>query len=154
MPNSKLAIRTCTITPTILLVDDSPAMLKYFRTVLELYSYRVHVANNGLEALRRIRDGFIPDVVLLDLQMPHLDGMQTLKYLLKLRPGLKVIMCSALADPEKVQQARSLGAQAYLTKPVQHLYLTAALETCLHTPSNPKDTSSPVNLLTFVTAAQ
>jgi len=76
-------------------------MLKYFRTVLEFYSYRVHVANNGLEALRRIRDGFIPDVVLLDLQMPHLDGMQTLKYLLKLRPGLKVIMCSALADPKK-----------------------------------------------------
>src|SRR6266851_10069635 len=122
-------------------------MLKYFRTVLEFYSYRVHVANNGLEALRRIRDGFIPDVVLLDLQMPHLDGMQTLKYLLKLRPGLKVIMCSALADPEKVQQARLLGAQAYLTKPVQHLYLTAALENCLRPSSRTTAASTHLNAL-------
>src|SRR5438132_8261052 len=100
-----LAMRICTIAPTILLVDDSPAMLKYFRTVLELYSYRVHAANNGLEALRRIRDGFIPDVVLLDLQMPHLDGMQTLRYLLKLRLGLKVLRCSALVDPKNLHQS-------------------------------------------------
>ena len=154
MPNSKLAMRTCTITPTILLVDDSPAMLKYFRTVLELYSYRVHAANNGLEALRRIRDGFIPDVVLLDLQMPHLDGMQTLKYLLELRPGLKVIMCSALADSEKVRQARSLGAQAYLTKPVQHLCLSAALETCLRPPSRSTAASTHLNALALPSLLQ
>jgi two-component system response regulator (stage 0 sporulation protein F) len=139
----------CTLAPTILVVDDSPAMLKYFRTLLELDSYRVHTASNGLEALRRVREGFVPDLVLLDVQMPHLDGMQTLKYLLKLRPGLKVIMCSAWSSPGKVQQARLLGAQAYLTKPVQHLYLTAALENCLRPSSRSIVATSHQSALTF-----
>ena len=139
----------CTLAPTILVVDDSPAMLTYFRTLLELDSYRVHTASNGLEALRRVREGFVPDLVLLDVQMPHLDGMQTLKYLLKLRPGLKVIMCSAWSSPGKVQQARLLGAQAYLTKPVQHLYLTAALDNCLRPSSRSTVATSHQSALTF-----
>ena len=100
--------------------------------LLEVDSYRVETATNGLEALLRLREGGIPDVVLLDLQMPQMNGVLTLRRLLKLHPALKVIMCSALADPWRIQEAKLLGAQAYLTKPVQHLYLTAALEGCLH----------------------
>jgi two-component system, response regulator, stage 0 sporulation protein F len=117
--------------------------------MLELDCYRVHTASNGLEALRRVREGFAPDLVLLDLEMPHLDGMQTLKYLLKLSPGLKVVMCSASSSPRIVQQARLLGAHAYLTKPVQHLYLTAALENCLRPPSRSTAATSHLNALAF-----
>ncbi len=149
-----LAARVCTLAPTILVVDDSAAMLKYFRTLLELDSYRVHTASNGLEALRRVREGFVPDIVLLDVQMPHLDGMQTLKYLLELRSELKVIMCSAWSDPGKVQQARLLGAQAYLTKPVQHLCLSAALETCLRPPSRSTAASTHLNALALPSLLQ
>jgi len=119
------------LSPTVLVVDDSPAMLRYLRMLLEVDSYRVETATNGLEALLRLREGGIPDVVLLDLQMPQMNGVLTLRRLLKLHPALKVIMCSALADPWRIQEAKLLGAQAYLTKPVQHLYLTAALERCL-----------------------
>ncbi len=116
---------------TILVVDDSPAMLRYLRVLLELDSYSVETAANGAEALHRLREGCSPDVVLLDLQMPGMDGLKTLQRLRKLRPGLKVIMCSGVDDPHKVRRASLLGAQAYLTKPVQHLCLSAALERCL-----------------------
>jgi CheY-like chemotaxis protein len=125
-------------TLTILVVDDSPEMLRYLQFLLELESYRVETAGNGLEALQRLSDGCNPDVVLLDIQMPHLDGFCTLKRLLKVRPDLKVIMCSAVSDPHNIQQATALGAQAYLTKPVRQLYLTAALEGCLGTKAEEK----------------
>ena len=117
--------------PTILVVDDSPAMLRYLRLLLEVDSYQVETASNGADALRRIRHGCSPAVVLLDVQMPGMDGLKTLRRLLKLQPELNVIMCSGVDDPAKIRQATLLGAKAYLTKPVQHLYLSAAVERCL-----------------------
>jgi CheY-like chemotaxis protein len=126
-----LSTRETTLKPTILVVDDSPDMQRYLRMVLELDSYRVETANNGVEALQRVRNGAIPEVVVLDLQMPGLDGLKTLGRLLKLRPELKVIMCSGVDDPVQVQKAALLGARAYLKKPVQHLYLSAAVKECL-----------------------
>ena len=116
---------------TVLVVDDSPEMRRYFRFMLELDCYRVETVSNGFEALERLSDGCNPDAVVLDLQMPHLDGLRTLQGLLKVRPGLKVIMCSGVSDPAKAQQATALGAEAYLVKPVQRGYLSAALERCL-----------------------
>ena len=126
-----LSTHDATPKPIILVVDDSPDMLRYLRMVLELDSYRVETATNGLEALQRVRSGTVPEVVVLDLQMPGLDGLKTLGRLLKLQPGLKVIMCSGVDDPAQVQEAAMLGARAYLKKPVQHLYLSAAVKECL-----------------------
>lgn len=116
----------------VLIVDDSPEMLRYLRALLELDSYQVETASNGSEALQRVRDGCAPAIVLLDLQMPGMDGLKTLRGLRKLQPDLKVIMCSGVDDPGQIRRAVSLGAQAYLTKPVRHLYLSAALERCLN----------------------
>ena len=106
-------------------------MLRYLRVLLELDSYQVETASNGSEALQRVREGCAPDAVLLDLQMPGMDGLKTLRRLLKLQPELKVIMCSGVDDPSEVRRSALLGAQAYLTKPVRHLYLSAAVERCL-----------------------
>ncbi|HVO79175.1 MAG TPA: response regulator [Terriglobales bacterium] len=117
---------------TVLVVDDSPVMLRYLRVLLELESYQVETASNGSEALQRVRDGCAPTIVLLDLEMPGMDGLKTLQRLRKLQPNLKVIMCSGVDDPRQMRRAVSLGAQAYLTKPVQHLYLSAALDRCLN----------------------
>jgi CheY-like chemotaxis protein len=116
---------------TILVVDDSLEMQRYLRFLLELDSYQVEIASDGTEALHLLREGFVPSIVLLDVQMPGMDGLKTLRRLLKLQPDLKVIMCSGVDDPSKMQQAALLGAQGYLTKPVQHLYLTAVLDRCL-----------------------
>jgi CheY-like chemotaxis protein len=120
---------------TILVIEDSPEVQRYFRFVLELDHYRVEVADSGEEGLQRMHDGCAPGVVLLDMQMPGMDGLQTLQRLRAAYPGLKVIMCSAQDDPDLVRQAILLGAQAYLVKPIQHLYLSAALERCLVQPS-------------------
>ena len=116
---------------TILVVDDSPAMQRYLRVLLELDAYQVETASNGSEALQQVREGCSPAVVLLDLQMPGMDGLKTLRRLLKLQPELKVIMCSGVDDPSQMDRAALLGARAYLTKPVRHLYLSAAVERCL-----------------------
>jgi CheY-like chemotaxis protein len=116
---------------TVLVVDDSPEMQRYLRSLLELDSYRVVTASNGHEALLLVRLGCAPAVVLLDLQMPGMDGLETLRRLQELRPSTKVILCTGVEDPDKIRQAIALGAQAYLRKPIQHLYLSAAVERCL-----------------------
>jgi CheY-like chemotaxis protein len=117
---------------TVLVVDDTVEMRRYLRTLLELDSYRVETAGGGHEALQTLRQGCAPQIVLLDLQMPGMDGLETLRRLRDDYPQLKVIICSAEDDPWKIAQARSLGAHAYLLKPIQHLYLSAAIERCLN----------------------
>jgi len=140
---------------TILVVDDSPAMLRYLRLLLETDSYQVETASNGADAVRRIRQGYSPAVILLDLQMPGMDGLKTLRRLLKLRPDLNVIMCSGVDDPTKVRQATVLGAKAYLTKPVQHLYLSAAVERCLDSiPGAETEANSRGTVITLPTPAR
>lgn len=117
---------------TVLVVDDSLEMQRYLRTMLEFDSYRVVTAGNGYEALQLVRLGCSPAVVLLDLEMPGMDGLETLRRLREVHPAPKVIMCSGVEDPDKVLEAAALGAQAYLRKPVQHLYLSAAVARCVH----------------------
>jgi len=120
------------IKATVLVVDDSLEIQRYLRALLELDSYRVETASSGYEALRRLRHGCVPDVVLLDVQMPEMDGLETLRRMQQCRPKPKVIMCSGLDDPSKIHEALALGAHAYLVKPIQHLYLSAAIERCLN----------------------
>jgi DNA-binding response OmpR family regulator len=101
----------------ILLVDDEPGMLRYIRTLLEVDNYKVETASTGEEALQRIEKGLAPDLVLLDVLMPGIDGLETLEQLRQMRPGVKVVMLSCVNDTRKVVQAMRLGAQDYLTKP-------------------------------------
>jgi two-component system response regulator AtoC len=120
----------------ILVVDDEPGMRRYLQTLLEVDSYRVVSAADGNEALRVVKQEPSPDVVLLDLLMPGLDGLQTLEQLRKARPGLNVVMLSCVSDTRKVARAIRLGAQDYLSKPFQKAELDAVLSHCLR-PSTP-----------------
>ena len=117
--------------PNILLVDDEPGMLRYIRTLLEVDSYKVETANSGNDALQRVQRGLSPDLVLLDLLMPGLDGLQTLEQLRQMQPTMKVVMLSCVSDTRKVVQAIRLGAQDYLTKPFQKAELDAVIKQCL-----------------------
>jgi two-component system, NtrC family, response regulator AtoC len=112
----------------ILVVDDEPSMLQYLRTVLEAGSYQVQTVESGSEAVVLVQEEPAPDVVLLDVLIPELDGLQTLERLRKVRPNLKVIMLSCTTDPRKVVQAIRLGAVDYLTKPFQLSDLEAVLQ--------------------------
>src|SRR5260221_12586416 len=68
-----------------------------------------------------------PDLVLLDLLMPGIDGLQTLEQLRQLKPGVKIVMLSCVNDTRKVVQDMRLGANNYLTKPFQKAELNAVI---------------------------
>jgi len=116
----------------ILLVDDEPGMLRYIKTLLEVDNYKVQTASTGEEAVERVQKGLRPDLVLLDLLMPGIDGLQTLEQLRKLQPALRVVMLSCVSDTRKVVQAIRLGAHDYLTKPFQKAELDAVIDQCLN----------------------
>src|ERR1700726_1092002 len=118
-------------TPKIVLVDDEPGMLRYIKPLLEVDDYRVETATTGEEALLRVEKGLQPDLVLLDLLMPGIDGLQTLEQLRQLQPGVKVVMLSCVSDTRKVVQAIRLGAHDYLTKPFQKAELDTVIDQCL-----------------------
>lgn len=114
----------------ILVVDDEPSMRRYLQTVLELDSYQVTTASNGEEALEKVQRQ-TPDLVLLDMVMPGRDGLETLKRIREIRPATKVVMISCVRDTRKVAQAMRLGAQDYLSKPVQKEEMDEVLRFCL-----------------------
>ena len=115
----------------ILLVDDEPGMLRYIKTLLEVDDYKVETATTGEEALQHMEKGLQPDLVLLDVLLPGIDGLETLEKLRQKRPGLKVVMLSCVNDTRKVVQAMRLGAQDYLTKPFQKAELDRVIDVCL-----------------------
>lgn len=119
--------------PNILLVDDEPGMLRYIKTLLEVDDYKVQTASTGEEAVEKVQKGLRPDLVLLDLLMPGIDGLQTLEQLRSTQPGVRVIMLSCVSDTRKVVQAIRLGAHDYLTKPFQKAELDAVIDQCLGT---------------------
>src|SRR6266700_2145864 len=117
----------------ILLVDDEPGMLRYIRTLLEVDDHNVQTASTGEEALDLVQKGLVPNLVLLDLLMPGIDGLETLESLRKLQPTAKVVMLSCVNDTKKVVQAIRLGATDYITKPFQKAELDAVIDQCLGT---------------------
>jgi DNA-binding NtrC family response regulator len=117
----------------ILLVDDEPGMLRYIKTLLEVDDHDVETASTGEEALATVEKGLKPDLVLLDLLMPGIDGLETLEALRKMQPSVKVIMLSCVNDTKKVVQAMRLGAADYITKPFQKAELDKVIDQCLGT---------------------
>src|SRR5256885_8573296 len=117
--------------PTILLVDDEPSMLRYTKTVLEVNNYKVETASTGEEALERMSRGTAPSLILLDLAMPGMDGLEVLESCKKIRPEQKVVMLSCVNDTNKVVQAIKLGASDYVTKPFESSQLQGAIRRAL-----------------------
>ena len=115
----------------ILLVDDEPGMLRYIRTLLEVEDHDVQTASTGEEAVELVKNGLVPNLVLLDLLMPGLDGLETLEALRKLQPNIKVVMLSCVNDTKKVVQAIRSGASDYITKPFQKAELDSVIDQCL-----------------------
>lgn len=103
----------------VLVVDDIPVNIVLLKTMLARLNVIVLSAKNGQEALDII-NGSKPDLVLLDVHMPVIDGLEVLKRT-KTNPDMKdmeIIMISAFTAPEDIQKALELGASAYITKPI------------------------------------
>ena len=110
----------------ILVVDDEPEVRKLMEHFLTDRGYEVRLAANGREGLVAI-DSFVPDVVLLDMHMPEMDGVETLKQLASRAPGLPVIMVTVNEDVQTTSQLLQLGASDYVPKPFNLDYLEQAI---------------------------
>jgi CheY-like chemotaxis protein len=104
---------------TVLIVDDIPVNIILLKTMLARTNVKILTAVNGQDALDIVRQ-LRPHVVLLDIQMPVLNGLEVLKEI-KADPTLKdtaVIMVSAYTSSEDIEQSMSLGASGFIKKPV------------------------------------
>ena len=115
------ALATPTSDPTrVLIVDDEPSVTYLLREVLERANYDCLVLNDAREAVEAVQD-FVPDLVLLDLWMPHLDGLE-LATQLREQPTddlfLPIVMLTAQAQTDTKEQALRIGVNDFLEKPV------------------------------------
>lgn len=110
----------------ILVVDDEPRMIGFIRMNLELESHQVFEARNGIEALDVIRTQ-LPDLVLLDVMMPELDGFETLRMLREFS-DIPVIMLTAKGEESDKVTGLELGADDYITKPFGTRELTSRIK--------------------------
>jgi DNA-binding response OmpR family regulator len=114
--------------PRVLIVDDDPLIRDVVRAVLEDASYDLDEAASGEEALR-LAAGHPPDVVLLDVMMPGLNGFEVAKQMKNdaLLKGAVVVMLTAKDAPEDRRRGMEAGADAYFTKPFSPLELLTTL---------------------------
>ena len=119
------------VNSTILIVDDEPSMLRYTKTLLEVDNYAVETANSGFEAIQRVQAGLNPNLILLDMAMPSMNGLQTIEECKRIRPEQKIVVLSCVSDTSTVVQAIKLGALDYVTKPFYKSELDAVLKRCL-----------------------
>ena len=116
----------------VLVVDDEPSILEITRETLEENGYRVLTAPNGQAAVASYerRRGEV-SVVLTDMSMPLMDGPTTIRALLALDPGVKIIACSGLRSDPGAEQVKGLMVKAFLTKPYTASTLLATLQRVL-----------------------
>jgi two-component system KDP operon response regulator KdpE len=130
---------------SILLVDDEEHILNFLKTKLKLLAYEVITASNGIEALEQVQ-GQEPDLVVLDVVMPKMDGFQALKEL-RLFSSVPVIMLSARGDDSDRIKGLSLGADDYLPKPFNPDELVARIEAIRRRLYLPQRKSIPKELI-------
>ncbi len=113
----------------VLAVDDDPTILRLLQVNLEMEGHEVHTADNGRDALERLPE-VEPEVVLLDVMMPHLDGWQVCEQLRTdaAFDALPVVFLSARAQEADLSRGRAVGADAYVTKPFDPLELVELIE--------------------------
>jgi DNA-binding response OmpR family regulator len=102
---------------TILLVEDDAFVSDIYQTRLEQEGYKLVLANNGLEAMKKLEEG-IPNLIMLDIIMPYMDGLEVLKKLKAEEKWKKipVIILTNLSQKEEVDEGLGIGADDYLIK--------------------------------------
>ena|SRR3989338_4176380 len=106
----------------LLVVDDETEICDFLKSFFEDRNYDVRTASSGEQALNAIKKE-LPHVVLLDVQMPGMNGLAALKTIKEQFPKVKVIMVTAVETREKIEEAMRSGADNYITKPLSLEYL-------------------------------
>ena len=113
----------------ILVVDDESRMIRFIRMNLELEGYEVIEAGNGVEALEQVRQ-HVPDLIVMDVMMPELDGFETLR-LLREFSTIPVILLTVKSEEEDKIRGLELGADDYITKPFSPRELSSRVNAVL-----------------------
>jgi two-component system chemotaxis response regulator CheY len=111
----------------IMIVDDAAFMRMMLKNILTKGGYEIaDEAQNGLEAVEKF-SAAQPDLIIMDITMPDMDGIEALKKIKALSPGARVIMCSAMGQETMVVEAIKCGAMDFIVKPFQGDRLLAAI---------------------------
>ena len=113
----------------ILIADDEERMRRFVRMNLELEGFEVFEASDGLEAIRKTRDE-LPDLAILDVEMPKLDGFETLREIRRTSP-VPVIMLTVRSEEDDLIRGLDLGADDYITKPFSARELVSRINALL-----------------------
>ena len=122
----------------ILLADDDPDSLEGLRALLEAWGYEVEIARDGRAALDQV-PVVRPSVVITDVVMPRMTGLELLEAIRRDRPALPVIVMTAHGNIETRRHAAAMGALAYLPKPIDTRRLKAALVLAFHAAAGDTD---------------
>ncbi|HEX3075778.1 MAG TPA: response regulator [Lachnospiraceae bacterium] len=113
---------------TILVIDDSPFITNQIMELTEHHNYKVigH-ADNGEKGIRMFRE-MKPDITILDIVMPGIDGLETASLLLHEQPKAKILMLSSICDSETLQEVKGIGLKYLIPKPIEPEVLLATME--------------------------
>src|SRR5579884_3694545 len=128
-------------TRTILVVDDEPDLLHAVRLYLEMEGYQVITATNGEEALEKLRTR-LPDLVVLDVMMPEMNGFETLEEIRRVS-NVPVIMLTVKGEESDKVRGLSLGADDYVTKPFSQRELLSRIQAVLRRAEMPPFVPAP-----------
>ena len=109
-----------------MIVDDEPEAVEFLREFLTAEGYEVLAASNGEDALRRVKEER-PHLILLDVHLPDVNGLEVLRQVRQIDHGVGVIMVAPVNEEETGRQALKLGAFDYITRPLDFKYLERCL---------------------------
>lgn len=121
----------------ILVIDDEEIILRSCLRIFNEKEYQVETVQNGMAALRKIEEGQY-DLLILDLMMPKMNGLELLQRVKETHPEICVIMVTGLAQDDSAKQALALGAYAYLPKPFDPEELKLVVQRALAERSHPQ----------------
>jgi CheY-like chemotaxis protein len=111
---------------SVLVVDDNPSMASTLADILDVKGFEAYTANSGAEALEILRDHPV-DILLTDVKMPEMNGVELYRETRKIRPNITAILMTAYAADDLIHQGMTEGTKTVLTKPVDIDFLLSYL---------------------------
>jgi two-component system, OmpR family, alkaline phosphatase synthesis response regulator PhoP len=141
------AAKTVQVIPKVLVVDDDPDIVELLEYNLQKEGYLVQTASDGRQAIE-VAKGFVPDLVLLDIMMPHLDGIETARVLRQL-PELRsmyILFLTARSEEYSEVAAFEIGADDYITKPIKPRALMSRIQALFRREAQKADPGDEVTI--------
>ncbi len=129
-----MAETTANLMKTVLIVDDSPSIRLTLKTLLSLSEFQVEAAGGGNEAISRLRRGLRPDLIITDLHMPCMDGLDLIRAVRKLLADTPILVLTVESRRDERELARQAGATGWIVKPVTLATLLGAIRRLLPSP--------------------